>query len=84
MAVSRASDIGRNQACPCGSGKKFKRCCGASGRTLGARERIVLLVLIGVVLAAIVVGVASFRGDAGGNAPQRVWSEEHGHWHTVP
>lgn len=23
--------IGRNDACPCGSGKKFKRCCSASG-----------------------------------------------------
>ncbi len=23
------SDIGRNDACPCGSGKKFKKCCGA-------------------------------------------------------
>ncbi|MGH7856174.1 MAG: SEC-C metal-binding domain-containing protein [Candidatus Binatia bacterium] len=22
--------IGRNDPCPCGSGKKFKRCCGAS------------------------------------------------------
>lgn len=22
-------DIGRNDACPCGSGRKFKRCCGA-------------------------------------------------------
>ena len=21
-------DIGRNQTCPCGSGKKYKRCCG--------------------------------------------------------
>ena len=21
--------IGRNQPCPCGSGKKFKKCCGA-------------------------------------------------------
>lgn len=24
-------DIGRNQLCPCGSGNKFKRCCGAFG-----------------------------------------------------
>jgi len=24
---SRVSDVGRNDACPCGSGKKFKRCC---------------------------------------------------------
>jgi SEC-C motif-containing protein len=23
------SNIGRNDACPCGGGKKFKRCCGA-------------------------------------------------------
>jgi uncharacterized protein YecA (UPF0149 family) len=22
--------IGRNEPCPCGSGKKFKRCCGSS------------------------------------------------------
>ena len=22
-------DIGRNEPCPCGSGKKYKRCCGA-------------------------------------------------------
>lgn len=26
-------DIGRNQLCPCGSGNKFKRCCGAFGTT---------------------------------------------------
>jgi len=26
--------IGRNDPCPCGSGKKFKQCCGRSGSTL--------------------------------------------------
>jgi hypothetical protein len=25
----RSSKIGRNERCPCGSGKKYKRCCGA-------------------------------------------------------
>ena len=25
---ARSSKIGRNQPCPCGSGKKYKRCCG--------------------------------------------------------
>ena len=25
---SRAAKVGRNDPCPCGSGKKFKRCCG--------------------------------------------------------
>jgi uncharacterized protein len=24
--------VGRNESCPCGSGKKFKKCCGAAGR----------------------------------------------------
>ena len=26
--------VGRNEPCPCGSGKKFKKCCGASGALL--------------------------------------------------
>jgi preprotein translocase subunit SecA len=33
-AVSRQK-VGRNDPCPCGSGKKFKKCCGGIGR---ARE----------------------------------------------
>ena len=28
-AAGRATKVGRNQQCPCGSGKKYKRCCGA-------------------------------------------------------
>lgn len=27
----RSTKVGRNDACPCGSGKKFKKCCGAGG-----------------------------------------------------
>ena len=27
---STASNVGRNDACPCGSGKKYKRCCGSA------------------------------------------------------
>nr|WP_274604200.1 SEC-C metal-binding domain-containing protein [Sphingomonas sp. CFBP 13706] len=26
--VTTASKVGRNDPCPCGSGKKHKRCCG--------------------------------------------------------
>jgi preprotein translocase subunit SecA len=29
MPVHREKKVGRNDPCPCGSGKKFKRCCGA-------------------------------------------------------
>ena len=24
--------VGRNEPCPCGSGRKYKQCCGAAGR----------------------------------------------------
>ena len=26
--VREAEKVGRNEACPCGSGKKYKKCCG--------------------------------------------------------
>jgi uncharacterized protein len=29
-APSRARNVGRNEPCPCGSGRKYKRCCGAN------------------------------------------------------
>ena len=29
--VKKAPEAGRNDLCPCGSGKKFKKCCGAPG-----------------------------------------------------
>ncbi len=31
VAAGGAAKVGRNAACPCGSGKKYKRCCGANG-----------------------------------------------------
>ena len=34
------SDVGRNQLCPCGSGKKYKRCHGAPGGPSGLTARI--------------------------------------------
>ena len=29
--VKKGADVGRNDLCPCGSGKKYKKCCGAPG-----------------------------------------------------
>jgi preprotein translocase subunit SecA len=34
------ADVGRNALCPCGSGKKFKRCHGAPGGPTGLTARI--------------------------------------------
>lgn len=28
VPVRKGPKIGRNEPCPCGSGKKYKRCCG--------------------------------------------------------
>jgi uncharacterized protein len=30
-AIRPAAKVGRNDPCPCGSGKKFKKCCGRTG-----------------------------------------------------
>jgi hypothetical protein len=30
--VQRGEHVGRNETCPCGSGKKFKKCCGGPGQ----------------------------------------------------
>ena len=30
--VKKAESVGRNDLCPCGSGKKYKKCCGAPGK----------------------------------------------------
>lgn len=30
--IRRAAQPGRNDACPCGSGRKYKKCCGDAGR----------------------------------------------------
>jgi uncharacterized protein len=35
--VLRALDVGRNEPCPCGSGKKFKKCCGTPASRQGQR-----------------------------------------------
>lgn len=31
---SRTNKVGRNEPCPCGSGRKFKRCCGGGGQAV--------------------------------------------------
>ncbi|MGK0297161.1 MAG: hypothetical protein ACI9XC_000762 [Gammaproteobacteria bacterium] len=72
--------VGRNDACPCGSGKKYKQCC--LNKTLGwSLQSKIMLSMGGVILAiCIVLLISSIRNFEGG-ASNRVWSEEHQHWH---
>ena len=46
-------------------------------RATGRRSRMFLVIGVLVVAAVAVLGVTRRRGDSG-----RVWSPEHGHWHT--
>jgi hypothetical protein len=76
---SRAAS-GRNQACPCGSGRKFKHCCGTKGGRLTLSVRLALVAAAGLLIAGIAAGVSSLTSEDAG-APRGVWSPEHGHYH---
>lgn len=76
----------RNAPCPCGSGRKFKRCCAARVRRREVRNaKLARFVAAALVLGALVAIVALFRSvDPDATPPGRVWSAAHGHWHDAP
>ena len=74
--------IGRNDPCPCGSGEKYKRCCERKLHTAGSSGILALVVLVGVVIVAIVMGIGWFSQDSAPANAGRVWSPEHGHYHN--
>jgi hypothetical protein len=71
---------GRNEPCPCGSGKKYKHCCEGKQRS-GTSSRLLIAAIAAVVLVAIMAMMSNSR--EGGSAPSRVWSPEHGHYHDA-
>jgi len=74
------SKAGRNDACPCGSGKKFKKCCELKEQK--SRSNKMLLVIVGLLMAAgLVAGITSLTGEKDVARPGGVWSAEHGHYH---
>jgi hypothetical protein len=68
---------GRNEACPCGSGKKFKQCCALKKDRWS--PALIAVLVAGAVLVVIVI-VSNARGAS--NSGQ-VWSPEHGHYHSA-
>ena len=71
---------GRNDLCPCGSGRKFKKCCEL--KTNETRQRVLMFVVGLFVVGALVAGVVSFSTSEGGSAG-RVWDPAHGHYHDA-
>lgn len=75
-----AGKVGRNDPCPCGSGRKFKQCCAAKAER---RARVGTYAIIAVLVAIAGVIVYTFTADMG-SGPRQVWDPVHGHYHTVP
>ena len=44
--MTQIGKAGRNDACPCGSGKKYKKCHGL--KQAGARGNTVMLIVVGL------------------------------------
>ena len=77
--------VGRNDPCPCGSGKKFKNCCEGKTTAKDALYAKMIPILMGVALvtAAVLIGVALYSSPIADGGAGRVWSVEHGHWHDA-
>ena len=75
-----ARKTGRNDTCPCGSGRKFKQCCAGKEER---RSQGTSYAAIAVIIVIVGVIVYSFAGG-GGSGPRQVWDPVHGHYHTVP
>ena len=68
---------GRNDPCPCGSGKKFKQCCAAKK---DRSSKALVAVLIAAAVVAVIVIVSNMRRSSNSGM---VWSPEHGHYHDA-
>ena len=79
--MTHTTKAGRNDLCTCGSGKKFKKCCGSKQQSTRGNTLMLILISLLVVAGAAAV-VTSFTSDRGDVArPGGVWSPEHGHYH---
>jgi hypothetical protein len=80
--MARSPKAGRNDKCPCGSGKKHKHCCAAKGPSPWT-GRIMMGLILAMIVGAVAAGLLSFGRHSSytGAAPGRVWSAEHGHYH---
>ncbi|MEE2778301.1 MAG: SEC-C metal-binding domain-containing protein [Acidobacteriota bacterium] len=81
--MATATKVGRNDPCPCGSGKKYKACCGGvEQRGLTTRQ---WLVITAVALVAGLLAISYIRSAGSGENPTcppgQSWSQSHGHCH---
>lgn len=69
---------GRNDPCPCGSGRKYKHCCMRAKVATPLSQKLMIAALAVMLVGGLVVAVYSLSDY---EPSGRVWSEEHQHWH---
>lgn len=78
------SKVGRNDRCPCGSGKKYKNCCADKASRMPTAGWVTLAVIVAAagVLVYFLVNAAQSDGTSARRCPAgQVWSAQHGHCH---
>ena len=76
----QTTKAGRNDVCPCGSGKKYKKCCELKTQQKARGNTMLLVLVAGLVIAGLAAGISSFRSERDPSSG-KVWSPEHGHYH---
>ncbi|MCB0257955.1 MAG: SEC-C domain-containing protein [Anaerolineae bacterium] len=74
-----ATRLGRNDACHCGSGKKYKHCHAEQDAAGNSKHRLLVGIAVVLLVGAMVMAMAWSMDqplETGG-----VWSPEHGHYH---
>jgi hypothetical protein len=83
--VASTRKVGRNDRCPCGSGKKYKSCCALKqgGLSLGHWAAILAMAAAAAVLVFFLYNLTQDEGARIATCPPgQVWSPEHGHCHA--
>ncbi len=80
---------GRNDRCPCGSGKKYKNCCAdKAARRMSPASWAAIVAIVAAAGVLVVLLVNATRGGAGAAVPRsgicppgQVWDPTHNHCH---
>ena len=76
--MASASKVGRNDPCPCGSGKKYKQCCERKTHALSPTAWIAIVGVAVAVLAAFLLSITTTSLSTDARCPPgQVWSPGH-------
>ena len=75
------SAVGRNAPCPCGSGKKYKKCCANKTARMSVSMRLAVVAVAVCLIGGLILILTQIDDFEPGAPAGRVWSPEHGHWH---